>query len=93
MINKIKVIPRRANDRVFSGELFIVEDSWAIYALNLSVTGEQTKIVPADTIHLKQDFNYVPDQKTWLKTLQRIDFQYSILGFKGGGTFTAGYKN
>ncbi len=93
LINKIKVIPRRANDRVFSGELFIVEDSWAIYALNLSVTGEQTKIVPADTIHLKQDFNYVPDQKTWLKTLQRIDFQYSILGFKGGGTFTAGYKN
>lgn len=92
LINKIKVIPRREDDRVFSGELFIVEDSWAIYALNFSVTGEQTQIVPADTIHLKQDFNYIPSQKTWLKTLQRIDFQYSILGFKGNGRFTAGYK-
>ena len=93
LINKIRVIPRRADDRVFSGALFIVEDSWAIYALNLSVTGEQTKIVPVDTIYLKQDFNYNPSQKTWLKALQRIDFQYSILGFKGNGRFTAGYKN
>lgn len=93
LINKIKVIPRRADDRVFSGELFIVEDSWAIYALNFSITGEQTQIVPADTIYLKQDFNYSSSQKAWLKALQRIDFQYSILGFKGNGRFTAGYKN
>jgi hypothetical protein len=93
LINKIRVIPRRADDRVFSGELFIVEDTWAIYAVNFSVTGEQTQILPADTIYLRQDFNYVPDQKAWLKTLQRIDFQYSILGFKGSGTFTSGYKD
>jgi len=93
LINKIRVIPRRTDDRVFFGELFIVEDTWAIYAVNFSVTGEQTQILPADTIYLRQDFNYVPDQKAWLKTLQRIDFQYSILGFKGGGTFTAGYKD
>lgn len=93
LINKIRVIPRRANDRVFSGELFIVEDSWAIYALDLSVTGEQAQIIPVDTIYLQQDFNYAPSQKTWLKTLQRIDFQYSILGFKGNGRFTYGYKN
>lgn len=93
LINKIRVIPRRADDRVFSGELFIVEDTWAIYAVNFSVTGEQTHILPADTIYLRQDFNYVPDQKAWLKTLQRIDFQYSILGFKGSGTFTSGYKD
>ncbi len=93
LINKIRVIPRRAGDRVFSGELFIVEDTWAIYALNFSVTGEQTQIVPVDTIYLKQDFNYIPSQNAWLKTLQRIDFQYRILGFKGNGRFTAGYKN
>lgn len=93
LVNKIMVIPKRANDRVFSGEIFIVEDSWFIYAVNFNVTGEQTKILPADTIRLKQDFNYIPKEKTWLKTLQRIDFQYSILGFKGNGHFTAGYKN
>ncbi|MEM8928941.1 MAG: DUF5686 and carboxypeptidase regulatory-like domain-containing protein [Bacteroidota bacterium] len=93
LINKIRVIPRRAGDRVFSGAIFIVEDTWAIYALNFSVTGEQTQIIPVDTIYLKQDFNYIPSQNTWLKTLQRIDFQYSILGFKGNGRFTAGYKN
>ncbi|MEO0570839.1 MAG: DUF5686 family protein, partial [Bacteroidota bacterium] len=93
LINKIRVVPRRSDDRVFSGALFIVEDTWAIYALNFSVTGEQTRILPADTIYLKQDFNYIPSQNSWLKTLQRIDFQYSLFGFKGNGRFTAGYKN
>ena len=39
LINKIKVVPRRENDRVFSGFIFIVEDQWRLYGLELSVTG------------------------------------------------------
>ena len=39
LINKIKVIPRRENDRVFSGDVYIVEDQWGLYGLELSVTG------------------------------------------------------
>ena len=93
LINKIRVTPKRPNERVFSGEIFIVEDSWAIYGINLSITGEQAKILPADTIYLKQNFNFNPKEKVWLKRLQRIDFQYSLFGFKGNGHFTAGYTD
>src|SRR5690554_2656467 len=33
MINKIKVTPKRPNDRIFTGIIYIVEDSWQIYGL------------------------------------------------------------
>ncbi len=93
LINQIEVIPKRPKDRVFTGTIYIVEDKWAIYGIDFSVTGQQTQIVPVDTIFLKQDFVYSKGNNTWLKVLQSIDFQYGILGFKGDGRFTAGYKN
>ena len=93
LINQIAVIPKRAKDRVFRGTLYIVEDSWAIYASDFKVTGEQTQIVPVDTLVLKQDFNYSKEYDLWVKVLQSIDFSYNILGFKGNGRFTAAYKN
>lgn len=93
LINQITVIPKRTGDRVFAGTIYIVEDDWSLYAIDLQVTGLQAQIVPVDTIFLKQDFIYSKQHKTWLKVLQSIDFQYGILGFKGDGRFTAGYKN
>ncbi|MEM9141499.1 MAG: DUF5686 and carboxypeptidase regulatory-like domain-containing protein, partial [Bacteroidota bacterium] len=93
LINQIRVIPKRARDRVFTGTLYVVEDSWALYATDLKVTGLQAQILPADTIRLRQDFNYSKEKDLWIKTLQRIDFAYHILGFKGSGRNTAAYKN
>jgi len=93
LINQIQVIPKRPNDRVFKGIIYIVEDAWAIYAIDFTVTGIQTQIPPVDTVYLKQTFNYSIKTEKWLKTLQSLDFQYSIFGFKGDGRFTAGYKN
>ncbi|MDT8348066.1 MAG: DUF5686 family protein, partial [Flavobacteriaceae bacterium] len=39
LINQIEVIPRRSNDKVFSGTIYIVEDTWHIYGLELRVSG------------------------------------------------------
>ncbi|WP_369598087.1 DUF5686 and carboxypeptidase-like regulatory domain-containing protein, partial [Mesonia mobilis] len=33
LVNKIKVIPKRPKDRVFSGTIYILEDSWEIYGI------------------------------------------------------------
>ncbi|MDT0621780.1 DUF5686 and carboxypeptidase regulatory-like domain-containing protein [Croceitalea vernalis] len=93
LINQIKVIPKRSKDRVFTGDIYIVENKWSIYAADFKVTGLQTQILPADTISLTQDFIYSKVDDTYLKVLQSIDFQYGIFGFKGNGRFTAGYKN
>jgi Family of unknown function (DUF5686)/CarboxypepD_reg-like domain len=93
LINKIKVIPRRKNDRIFSGSIYIVEDQWAIYALELTITGQQAQIPVADYITLKQTFSFSEKNTFWALISQSIDFRYSIFGIKGDGRFTAVYSN
>ncbi|WP_394748574.1 DUF5686 and carboxypeptidase regulatory-like domain-containing protein [Spongiimicrobium salis] len=93
LINQISVIPKRPNDNVFRGTIYIVEDQWALYAIDLSVTGEQAQVFAVDSLFLKQDFNFSQKNEAWLKVLQRIDFQYGLFGIQGNGRFTAAYTN
>ncbi|SDB43222.1 CarboxypepD_reg-like domain-containing protein [Flavobacteriaceae bacterium MAR_2010_188] len=93
LINKIKVIPKRENDRIFSGYIYIVEDQWDIYALELEITGQQAQIPAADIITLSQNFSYSKANDIWALISQRIDFEYGIFGITGNGTFTAVYNN
>ncbi len=93
LINKIRVIPRRENDRIFKGTIYIVEDQWSIYALELDITGEQAQIPPADVIRLNQRFSFSESDQIWVLISQKIDFSYSIFGIKGDGSFTAVYSN
>jgi len=92
LINKINVIPKRKTDRIFSGTIYIVEDQWSIYALELDITGQQAQIPAADIITLKQSFSYSEKDKFWPIMSQSIDFQYGIFGIKGDGRFTAVYS-
>lgn len=93
LINQIAAVPKRPKDNVFTGTIYIVEDQWAIYATDLTVTGEQAQVFVVDTLLLKQSFNFSKADGLWLKVLQSIDFQYGIFGVEGEGRFTAGYKN
>ena len=93
LINKIKVTPKRDNDPVFSGFVYIVEDQWTLYALELDITGEQARIPAADLISLQQDFSYSEKDGIWAKISQTIDFKYGIFGIKGDGRFTYVYSN
>lgn len=93
LINKIKVTPKRDNDPVFNGFVYIVEDQWTIYALELDVTGIQARIPAADKISIQQDFSYSETDDVWAKISQTIDFDYGIFGIKGDGRFTYVYSN
>ncbi len=93
LINKISVIPKRENDPVFSGTIYIVENQWTIYAIELNLTGTQARIPAADLIALKQSFTYTEKDDLWPIISQSIDFKYGILGIKGDGRFTAVYSN
>lgn len=93
LINKIKVTPKRPKDHVFSGHIYIVEDQWSFYALELEVTGEQIQIPAAKVVKLKQNFSYSENQELWAIISQEIDFSYDIFGVKGDGRFTAIYSN
>lgn len=93
LINKIKVTPKRANDPIFSGYVYIVEDQWTLYAVELDITGEQARIPIADIISLKQNFSYSESHNIWALISQEINFTYGIFGIKGDGRFTSIYSN
>ncbi|TVZ56533.1 carboxypeptidase-like protein [Lutibacter sp. Hel_I_33_5] len=93
LINKIELIPKRKNDRVFGGFLYVVEDSWAIYGSDLTATGAQIGNPGIDVLHIKQNYNFDHKTTSWPLILQTIDFKVGALGFYLNGRFSAAYSN
>jgi len=58
MINKIKVIAKRDSEPVFDGYIYIAEDSWAIYGIDVSIKGYRMHQDLMNVLHLKQNFSY-----------------------------------
>lgn len=93
LINKIRVNPKRENDRVFSGLVYIIEDQWSLYGLELTVTGDQAQLPAAESITLTQNFSFSEKDAFWVIISQSIDFKYGLFGIKGDGRFTAVFSN
>ena len=92
-INKIKVIPRRDSEPVFEGFIYIIEDSWAIYAVDLDIKGYRMQIPILETMNLTQNFSYNSNTKIWSKSLQTLDFTAGIFGVTFTGKFTHAFSN
>ncbi len=93
LINKIKVIPKRPNDRVWQGYIYIVEDDWQLYGTELSATGAAIQVPFVSKLLVKQNYKYDNDNDFWIKISQTIDFGFGLLGMKGEGGFIAVYSN
>lgn len=93
LINKILVSPKLKTDNAFTGFLYIVEDDWAIYGLNLQVSGAQIGLPMVDTLHLKQSYAYQEKTDYWAVISQLIDFKFGMFGINVDGQFTAAYHN
>jgi hypothetical protein len=92
-INKIQVISKRNNEPSFNGYIYIVDDSWAIYAVDVNIKGNQIQQEALNTLSLKQNFSYNSLLKVWIKNTQTIDFEAGIFSFNFNGKFTYGYSN
>ena len=92
-INKIKVIPRRETEPVMEGYIYIVDDSYSIYATDLSIKGNQMQSPAIDKLTLKQSYSYNSLNKIWVKNTQTLDFVAGILSIKANGRFTYVYSN
>jgi hypothetical protein len=93
MINKIAILPKRKNDRVFTGFIYVVEDDWALYGTDITVTGEQVNLPMVDALHFKQSFNKTLKNNAWIVISQTIDFKIGMFGFNINGRFSASYSN
>lgn len=93
LINKIELLPKRKNDKAFGGYIYIVEDQWSLFGVDVSLTGQQAQITAVDLFNIKQTFTYYNADKLWVKTTQLFDFKFGIFGFNGDGRFTAAYSD
>jgi hypothetical protein len=92
-IAKIKVIPKRPVDPVFSGVLYVVDSYWNLSGADLYLTGSAIKQPILDTLHIKQEFVPLEKPDTWAMFAQNMDFKFGIFGFKIKGTYTGIFSN
>ena len=93
LINKIAIIPKRKNDRVFEGFIYVVEDDWALYGTEISVNGTQVNLPMVDVLHFKQSFNKSTENNAWVVISQTIDFKIGLFGININGRFSSAYSN
>ena len=90
-INKIQLIPKRDYDACFNGYIYILEDSWRIFALDVFITKKQN-INFVDTLKINEQFLPVSSQ-VWMPASLKFEFNGGIFGFKYGGYFISVYKD
>lgn len=89
-ISRIKVIPKRKYEPLFSGYISIIEDEWRIYSTELLLLKEQ-QMQLLDTLFINQ--LYVPTKDKWVIKQQVMYPSGKIFGFKFGGSFVQVYSN
>ena len=89
-INKIEVLPKRTNDPVFRGVVYIAEDSWRLMGATLNLT-KQAGINFVDTLQISQQFIKVA--KVYMPANSRFEFSGKVLGFKFAGYYMGIFSN
>jgi hypothetical protein len=89
-INRIKVIPKRKYEPLFSGYINITENDWRIHSLQLQLTkASQMELV--DTLNIDQ--LYVPyNNDVWVIKTQVVYPAVKIFGFDAYGSFVNVYS-
>ncbi len=92
-VNRVEIIPKRKSDPVFSGFIYIQNDTWRVQAFDLMLTKE-AQIQFVDTLHINQI--YIPtnaDGKNWMPGSVTYNFSFGVFGFAGNGRFVAAYSD
>ncbi|MEZ2443177.1 DUF5686 and carboxypeptidase regulatory-like domain-containing protein [Chitinophaga sp. RCC_12] len=90
-VNKIQVIPRRKQEPLFSGYIFITDDDWRIHSTDLILTGEY-QLELMDTLEIRQ--THVPvTADIWRVKDQVMHISFNKFGFRMGGSFVNVYTD
>ena len=93
LVHKIRVVPRRRADPVFAGYVYIVDGSWRIHSVDLTL-GKEAQIDYTDDVHITQQYAPLPgNPNVWLMQSQQAHANLSGLGFKGAFDITAVLSN
>lgn len=90
-VNRIKVIPRRKQEPLFSGTIFITDNDWRIHSTDLILTSEY-QLELMDTLEIRQ--THVPvTADVWRVKDQVMRFAFNKFGFGMGGNFVNVYSD
>jgi hypothetical protein len=90
-IHSIKLTPRRNNEPLFSGIINILDDTWRIHSVELTVT-KNNQLEILDSLKITQI--HAPAQGIiWRAKTQNLQFGANIFGVGLLGTFTNVYNN
>jgi hypothetical protein len=93
LVHKIRVIPRRRTDPVFSGFIYIVDGSWRLHSVDVRLT-KDAQLDYVDDLHIEQLFAPAPAvPHVWALQSQKLSVNFSAFGFKGSGYATAVFSN
>ncbi|NCD71333.1 DUF5686 and carboxypeptidase regulatory-like domain-containing protein [Mucilaginibacter agri] len=90
-INKIQLIPKHSFEPVFSGLIYIIEDSWRIHSFDMEIT-KSANLNIVDTLKVKEQYMPV-GKKAWMPASVKFEFTGGLFGFRFGGYFIAVYSN
>ncbi|MBD3724757.1 MAG: carboxypeptidase-like regulatory domain-containing protein [Flavobacteriaceae bacterium] len=93
LINKIKITPKRDKEPVFEGYLYIIENSWAIYGVDVDIKGYRMQQPIIETLKLNQNYSYNQTNGIWIKNVQSLDFIAGIFGMQFTGKFSYVFSN
>lgn len=93
LINKIKIIPKRENDPVARGYIYIVEDLWNVHSINFEILPRASQIYFLDTLRLEQVFVPMQAPDVWVSFTSKATFSMSIMGFRLKGYFVGVYSD
>jgi Family of unknown function (DUF5686)/CarboxypepD_reg-like domain len=85
LINKIQVIPKRKTDAVFSGVIYISENSWRIHSVDL-VLDKNSGIEWVDSLRIQEEFLKVNDS-IWMPFKNSFEYVYAAFGARAKGNF------
>lgn len=84
LINRIKVIPRRKFEPLFSGIIDIIENEWRLHSVDLQVD-KSAQLDVADTVRIKQVF--VPVNNILMVKDQSFKIKIKLFGFGITGNY------
>ena len=93
LINKIQVIPKSTATATFFGDIYIVENSWEIYAVDLKITGKSIKKPFINEFNIQQSFEFNSTLKLWTKQSQAVTIKMGLFGAKIRGNFLYVFNN
>lgn len=91
LINKIQLLPKRNHDPVYHGYIYIVEDSWRIFATDFLMS-KASNIAIVDSLKINQQFIPV-GKKVWMPSTVKFDFTGGLFGFRFGGNYIGVYSD